>query len=522
VVSRSFLTLVAVLAVLIGAALWFFPWPQENSPEPAPRPEAGAGDTPEDTAARPTVEAPAQQPAPDVRDAERETPDLTETPVRTETPDPTTADAATGDATTETPEPVPQNRAADTSAGAEGGIERDAAGGAPDQEPARESAQTTEPSAERTAEQTAEERASEEPVDDPTHADGDGRQPELPASEREPLVEAPLDAAEPTEDGGNEADDSEPAAPQLSAVPPAEETPEDTSAAAQDGEPEAAPPARGPSFDVVRVEPDGSSVMAGRASPDAEVIVSRDGQEVARGRADARGEFVLLPDRPLPAGDYALDLEERTADGTTRRSEDRVVLSVPEPEAAPASGAAADGPLVVQVPRAERGEPRVMQLPEPRPDGTAGGLWLEAVDYDPDGRVVVTGAGLPDRRVLAYLDNSLLGEATVDAEGRWRLAPQRVIPAGLYTLRIDQVADDGAVTARVESPFARAAFDTADLPEEERFVVIQPGNNLWTIARRTYGEGTRYTVIFDANDDQIGDPDLIYPGQIFVLPADRG
>ena len=50
-------------------------------------------------------------------------------------------------------------------------------------------------------------------------------------------------------------------------------------------------------------------------------------------------------------------------------------------------------------------------------------------------------------------------------------------------------------------------------------VVIQPGNNLWRIAHHTYGEGTRYTVIFDANKDQIRDPDLIYPGQIFTVPA---
>ncbi|WP_286964034.1 LysM peptidoglycan-binding domain-containing protein [Methylobacterium sp.] len=44
------------------------------------------------------------------------------------------------------------------------------------------------------------------------------------------------------------------------------------------------------------------------------------------------------------------------------------------------------------------------------------------------------------------------------------------------------------------------------------------GDNLWTISRRTYGEGERYTLIFDANQDQVRDPDLIYPGQVLVLP----
>ena len=47
---------------------------------------------------------------------------------------------------------------------------------------------------------------------------------------------------------------------------------------------------------------------------------------------------------------------------------------------------------------------------------------------------------------------------------------------------------------------------------------VQPGNSLWRLARRSYGEGLRYTDIYEANKDQIRNPDLIYPGQVFVLP----
>lgn len=50
-------------------------------------------------------------------------------------------------------------------------------------------------------------------------------------------------------------------------------------------------------------------------------------------------------------------------------------------------------------------------------------------------------------------------------------------------------------------------------------VIIRRGDNLWTIARRVYGQGIRYTQIFDANTGQIRDPDLIYPGQVFDLPG---
>lgn len=57
-----------------------------------------------------------------------------------------------------------------------------------------------------------------------------------------------------------------------------------------------------------------------------------------------------------------------------------------------------------------------------------------------------------------------------------------------------------------------------DLPEG-RSIVVQPGNSLWRIAMKSYGDGFRYTTIYQANREQIRDPDLIYPGQIFALPA---
>ena len=50
-------------------------------------------------------------------------------------------------------------------------------------------------------------------------------------------------------------------------------------------------------------------------------------------------------------------------------------------------------------------------------------------------------------------------------------------------------------------------------------VTVIRGNSLWRIARRTYGEGIMYTLIYEANKDVIKDADLIYPGQIFNLPS---
>ena len=50
---------------------------------------------------------------------------------------------------------------------------------------------------------------------------------------------------------------------------------------------------------------------------------------------------------------------------------------------------------------------------------------------------------------------------------------------------------------------------------------VKPGNSLWFLARQSYGEGTRYTMIYQANRGHIRNPDLIYPGQVFLIPKQQ-
>ena len=66
--------------------------------------------------------------------------------------------------------------------------------------------------------------------------------------------------------------------------------------------PDARPPdaAEAPRFDIVRVEPNGDAVVAGRGAPDAGIEMLVDGRPVARAKADANGQFAIVPPA-LPA-----------------------------------------------------------------------------------------------------------------------------------------------------------------------------------------------------------------------------
>ncbi len=260
-----------------------------------------------------------------------------------------------------------------------------------------------------------------------------------------------------------------------------------------------------PTFDIVRVEPTGSAVVAGRAEPGTEIILFANKEEIARETADERGEWVIIVEAPLDQGDQELTLEMILPDGTNVASDQTVVVAVPEQPGLK--------PLVVL--QGGASPSRVLQQPG---DGVmVGDLSVDIVDYDEAGAVILQGRAKPGTTIRAYVDNRRVGDARTDLDGNWRMMPDQAIPPGRYTLRIDQLTDAGKPTARVEIPFERAAPESTELSAGQ--VIVQPGNSLWRISRRLYGRGILYTVIYDANKSQIVEPDLIYSGQVFDTPV---
>jgi len=153
----------------------------------------------------------------------------------------------------------------------------------------------------------------------------------------------------------------------------------------------------------------------------------------------------------------------------------------------------------------------------PSEDEDQGPLAVDAVDYDDKGDITITGKSEPEADLHVYLDERHVGTVESDAAGEWELDPDETVEPGSYTLRVDQIDPAGVVLARIETPLVRARPELLTLGDA--IVVVQPGNSLWRIARRTLGGGIHYTEIYEANNSQIKDPALIYPGQIFTVPG---
>jgi len=196
----------------------------------------------------------------------------------------------------------------------------------------------------------------------------------------------------------------------------------------------------------------------------------------------------------------------------------------PAPDTAPQGQAAAPAIATPEAPAillAGRDGIRILQSPGAPPEALTE-LQLDAISYDPSGAVTLAGRGAEASSVRATLNNQPINLGEIGPGGQWSLDLPDVDP-GTYTLRLEEMAADGTVTDAIETPFlredpARIRANPMLVEPGASVITVQRGFTLWGIAEANFGEGVLYVQIFDRNRDEIRDPDLIFPGQIFALP----
>lgn len=80
------------------------------------------------------------------------------------------------------------------------------------------------------------------------------------------------------------------------------------------------------------------------------------------------------------------------------------------------------------------------------------------------------------------------------------------------TIAVTQTGDGETATATVQE-----TREPGEEPAEKSHQVVS-GDSLWNIAKYYLGDGSRYKEIYEINKDKIVNPNLIYPGQVLVLP----
>lgn len=282
-----------------------------------------------------------------------------------------------------------------------------------------------------------------------------------------------------------------------------------------------------PSFDVLRVEPDGSTVIAGRGQPNSKLEIKNGDTVVATADIGPSGDFAAVFDQPLAAGDYQLTLNTKDDKGTSKTSEEVATVSVPKDGAgdllamvsrpgeasrlitipktetagtaaegatATPAGETADKPATEPATETASADAGTAAGEQPAAGETAGAAEdaattsgdaatasaPEAVAKEAQARVsavelegrrmFIAGTAKPGALVRLYADDTLVGETKADEQGRFVADGTIDLSVGRHTIRADVMsADGGKVEFRASVPF--------DRPEGEQVAAVVAQDN---------------------------------------------
>lgn len=246
-----------------------------------------------------------------------------------------------------------------------------------------------------------------------------------------------------------------------------------------------------PTFDVLRVEPDGSAVIAGHAAPNSTLEITNGTSVIAKVDVGPSGDFAAVLDKPLPPGDHQIVLKATGKDGKVFTSEEVATVSVPAdkngkllamvtkpgkasrliavPEdagkaaAAPAATQPAAGVEVSAAPAA----PQSTDVASAPASGTtapaatpamSSELQITAVEIE-GSKIFIAGVTKSGRQVRGSADGSVVGQAQAGGDGHFVIDGSANLSVGDHRIAVEALGSNGQVLVRVEVPFNRPAGD---------------------------------------------------------------
>ena len=309
-------------------------------------------------------------------------------------------------------------------------------------------------------------------------------------------------------------------------------------------QPPNATPAAPLTIDLARVKPDGAAVFAGTAAPNAKIRIFEGDILLGETIANANGEWVIVLEKSLAAGQHLISVAMERSDGTTEMADRSLAVEIYQdtetkplvallPEtatevpvliqspddvdktksAATASEATASGTIVADAAEAAPAKP---QAKSQIAASQIAALAPSAIVWRDASRILISGTSRGGVRVTVNDAKGQFGEALVLADGAWQVAGSLDMDIAVNQLRFALFDDANQIIARYDLPVK--ARDLAKGQDGSPLVVVNKGDMLWRIAYHQLGEGVKYVDIVRRNQQDIADPDLIYPKQIFAVP----
>ena len=312
-----------------------------------------------------------------------------------------------------------------------------------------------------------------------------------------------------------------------------------------------------PSFGTAGVDHKGNASFTGTATPGDAISLIWEGKAIGSTKADDAGNWTLGFKAPKSDQQQELLVSAQGSDGTIVIGPQRAVIRPPT----------TDGGLPrITLKAADQTATTLQEGNVSAPEAKTG-LVVEKVAPGDSGLTLLNGKADPGATVKVAINGKPAGETRVASDGTWSLAASNASGKSANNLRLELVDKDGAKLDETSVPYkvpaaapqvaatetkVKADFpsvltskpgrrpkphkqptgtqDVAALfepgtgadvgePAKQTIVKVRRGDSLWRIARRHLGKGKKWAAFYKANKEKIDNPDLIYPGQVLIIPG---
>ena len=279
-----------------------------------------------------------------------------------------------------------------------------------------------------------------------------------------------------------------------------------------------------PEIDIIKVSPDGSFVIAGKGQPNSNINILNKGDLIDSSIVDSDGNWVVVSKENLKTGDNLISIDQINNNGLVLRHKQLFITKIDEHKK--------DQPLVISVPYKNGENISIIQQPSEKQKiykvendlsiqkkikSNKKIFNVKTIFFNENGFVSIKGKVNFGKKIELYINKKIMETIKIE-NSKWQFNSDKIIDYGLHDLLVVLKSDKDEILDKITLPFMRIEMPYNDVPEN--FILIKPGDMLWTIAYRLYGDPFKYIQIFEENKDQITNPDLIFPGQLFSIPLE--
>ena len=220
-------------------------------------------------------------------------------------------------------------------------------------------------------------------------------------------------------------------------------------------------------FDVVRINKNGDVIIAGKTLPDTELYLFDGNDKLATLNSDSHGDWMWMSEDPLKPGIKRFNLK-LSKNKENFSSQNNVIILV------------------------EKNKPKFPKIIKFSSNDNAGiniltsekklnGLGLDTIEYYEDKKLKISGRATPNSKIELFLSDIVYEETFADLDGVWKIELNE-IEFLKYELKIETHINNEKIAIKTS---ILEDFKSSLLIEKK--IVVEDGNSLWRIAKRTLG-----------------------------------